>query len=171
MDWHLGLCSVGKKATAHLSMWSSDRTAKGYLICCVLVLNIKKAAVKSYLPARSPFQVPAGSLHQAPRKCKKKITEAWEWRDAWVIECNCFNSQPQMTRSILSQAERSDLKNMKAEKVCHCIWYSDTSFRSKSGANWHWKIRLNFPGGSVVKNLPTNAGDPWLGKIPHATSN
>ena len=28
-----------------------------------------------------------------------------------------------------------------------------------------------FPGGSVVKNLPANAGDefdPWPGKIPHA---
>ena len=27
---------------------------------------------------------------------------------------------------------------MKAEKACHWIWYLDTSFRSKSGANWHW---------------------------------
>ena len=29
---------------------------------------------------------------------------------------------------------------------------------------------LDFPGGLVVKNLPTNAGfDPWSGKIPCAT--
>ena len=32
-------------------------------------------------------------------------------------------------------------------------------------------LQLDFPGGSVVKNLPSNAGDrfnPWSGKIPHA---
>ena len=32
--------------------------------------------------------------------------------------------------------------------------------------------RKDFPGGTVVKNLPANAGDtgfePWSGKIPHA---
>ena len=32
-----------------------------------------------------------------------------------------------------------------------------------------YQIFANFPGGSVVKNLPTNAGDggfyPWVGKI------
>ena len=109
MDWHLGLCSVGKDATAHWSMWSSDRTVKkiwslflcslilqeaslGYLIRCVLVFNIKKAAVESYLPATSPFQVSDGSLDQALRECKKTITEAWEWRESWVIECNCCNN-------------------------------------------------------------------------------
>ena len=34
-----------------------------------------------------------------------------------------------------------------------------------------YQIR-DFPGGTVVKNPPTNAGghrfDPWAGKIPHA---
>ena len=99
MDWHLGLCSVGKDATAHWSMWSSDRTVKkiwslflcslslqeaslGYLIHCVLVFNIKKAAVESYLPATTPFQVSDGSLDQALRECKKTIPEAWEWRES-----------------------------------------------------------------------------------------
>ena len=39
----------------------------------------------------------------------------------------------------------------------------------------HWKKKGcgDFPGGTVVKNLPANAGDmdgfnPWSGKIPHA---
>ena len=26
----------------------------------------------------------------------------------------------------------------------------------------------DFPGGSVVRNLPVNAGEPWSGKIPYA---
>ena len=30
------------------------------------------------------------------------------------------------------------------------------------------KLDRGFPGGSVVKNLPANAGEPWSGKIPHA---
>lgn len=93
LDWHLRLCSVGKDATAHSSMWPSDRRAKkirslslcslslqeaslGYLICCVLVLNIKKAAGEGYLPATSSFQVSDGSLDQALREHKKTITEA-----------------------------------------------------------------------------------------------
>ena len=29
----------------------------------------------------------------------------------------------------------------------------------------HW----DFPGSSVVKNLPANAGDHWSRRIPHAT--
>ena len=27
-------------------------------------------------------------------------------------------------------------------------------------------MRKAFPGGAVVKNLPSNAGSPWVGKIP-----
>ena len=37
----------------------------------------------------------------------------------------------------------------------------------------YWKGYGVFPGGSVVKSLPANAGDrgltPWSWKIPHAT--
>ena len=36
---------------------------------------------------------------------------------------------------------------------------------------YHQACRALCPGGSVVKNLPANAGDefdPWWGKIPHA---
>ena len=28
-------------------------------------------------------------------------------------------------------------------------------------------LKGGFPGDSVVKNSPANAGDPWSGKIPH----
>ena len=37
---------------------------------------------------------------------------------------------------------------------------------------WERRDILDFPGGALVKNPPTNAGgqgfEPWSGKIPHA---
>ena len=111
-----------------------------------------------HLPPRAPFQSResrAQCRKDACRKSKKPVR-------TWTI---------QTPRRLLHLCwARVTLKAAAAD------WnYLSSIFRSKRNMEiegYKCKYREDFPGGSVVKNLPASAGghrfDPWSGRIPHA---
>lgn len=65
----LGLCLLCALSSSRRLAWAVC------LFCCVLFFNVERAATESNLPSASPFPVSDGSLDQALRECKKKITQ------------------------------------------------------------------------------------------------
>ena len=106
-----------------------------------------------HLPPRAPFQSResrAQCRKDACRKSKKPVR-------TWIIQT------PRRLLHVTLKAADADWN------------YLSSIFRSKRNMEiegYKWKYREDFPGGSVVKNLPASAGghrfDPWSGRIPHA---